>query len=301
MNEKPHVCVIGSVNMDLVTFVEHIPNQGETTLGGDFHTTPGGKGANQAIAASKLGAAVFMIGAIGQDTFGKILWKNFKESNINQGGIETVLNTPTGVATIILDKNDNRIIVSSGANAELTPEIIEKNLEEILNSDIILLQLEIPLKTVRYVVDLAHKHNKKIIINPAPYFELPESVLKKVDFFTPNEIELQSMKNSYLFEENKHKMIVTKGKKGVEFIDNFGVCKKVSPYKVLVKDTTGAGDTFNGAFAVELARTLNIEVAVKFANAAAALSITKLGAQQGMPDRQEVVSFLKKYEWNFEC
>lgn len=292
MDKQPNVCVVGSINMDMVTTTNQVPKQGETVLGEKFETYPGGKGANQAVAASRIGANVSMIGSVGQDELGKSLLTHFQSEGINCEGIRTISNTSTGIATIILSENDNRIIVSPGANATLTPEIVDDSRELLLASDVILLQFEIPMETINYTIDLAYKHRIPIIVNPAPFQDIPEDILKKATFFTPNEIELLSMADTPLFQSVKNKMIVTRGGEGVEFRTSSGESKTMPAHNVRVKDTTGAGDTFNGVLATELGRTKNIDHAVHFANAAAALSIQKIGAQGGMPNRKEVEAFI---------
>ncbi|MBM7598985.1 ribokinase [Virgibacillus halotolerans] len=294
MNKHPRVCVVGSINMDMVTTTKKMPKQGETVLGESFKTYPGGKGANQAIAAARLGANVSIIGAVGDDTFGRSLLTHFQSEGIDQEGIQVIPNISTGIATIILSENDNRILVSSGANAKLTPEIVNDSHELLLASDVILLQFEIPMETVQFTVDFAYKHQIPVIINPAPFHEIPEDILKKVTYLTPNEVEFLSMTNMPLFESIKNKMIVTKGEQGVQFVASSGVLETIPAYQVHVKDTTGAGDTFNGALATELGRTKSIDESVHFANAAAALSIGRLGAQGGMPMRKDVTRFIEK-------
>ncbi|WP_067727639.1 ribokinase [Oceanobacillus damuensis] len=296
MNDHPKVCVVGSINMDMVTAVDKMPGQGETVLGGTFRTNPGGKGANQAVAAARLGAEVSLVGAIGDDPFGKMLLKHFDLENIKREGIQIFSETSTGIATIIISENDNRIIVSSGANSKLTPEIVEASKEVIIKSDIILLQFEIPMETISYIVNLGYEHHIPVIVNPAPYKYIPENILTKATFFTPNEGEAFSMRSMPLYESITNKLITTKGKHGAEFITPTCEVKSVHAYAVSVKDTTGAGDTFNGAFAVEIARGKSLSEAINFANAAAALSVGKVGAQAGMPKRDEVNEFLVKVQ-----
>lgn len=292
LKDTVRLCVVGSINMDLVTTTEHMPDQGETVLGNHFATYPGGKGANQAMAAARLGADVSLIGAMGDDAFGNQLREHFKNEGIHINGIETFSHESTGLATIIVTENDNRIIVTSGANEQVTPELVDRQRDIILNSDIILLQFEIPMETIVYVAQLAQEHGIQVIINPAPYQEMPKELLSTASYFTPNEIELSSMANLPLFESVKEKMVVTKGNEGVQFWENG--FHTVPSYQVDVKDTTGAGDTFNGAFAKQLAGGAPLKDAVSYANAAAALSITKLGAQGGMPTETELKQFLNK-------
>src|SRR5699024_9902556 len=259
MKKQPRVCIVGSINMDMVTMTSRMPEQGETVLGEKFETYPGGKGANQAVAASRIGADVSMIGSVGQDDFGKNLLTHFQAEGINHDGIHVSPHAPTGIATIILSENDNRIIVSPGANAALTPQKVKDASELLLSCDVILLQFEIPMETIQFTIEFAYKHQIPVIVNPAPFQDIPEDILTK----TP------------LFASIEDKMIVTKGAEGVQFKTAAGELRKIPAFPVDVVDTTGAGDTFNGVLATELGRTNDINHAVKFANAAAALSIQK--------------------------
>jgi|SRR5690625_2540815 len=296
MSRRPRICVVGSINMDLVTTTKSMPEQGETVMGEAFATYPGGKGANQAVAAAKLGAEVTMIGAIGEDTFGSNLLSHFEKEGIYTNGIKKCPQQTTGIATIILSKQDNRIIVAAGANIKVTPEWVESNKQEILKCDLILLQFEIPMETIQYVTRLAFENGIPVVINPAPFQEFPKELLEKATYFTPNEIELLSMNQMENFDKVNDKMIVTKGSQGIQFVNESGDVQNVSAFRVKVEDTTGAGDTFNGALAAELLRGAELGKAAYYANAAAALSVTKLGAQGGMPTREEVEAFLTKRE-----
>ncbi|SEQ37731.1 ribokinase [Virgibacillus subterraneus] len=288
---KPSVCVVGSINMDLIVTTRAMPKQGETVLGDDFFTYPGGKGANQAVAAARIGSNVNFIGAVGDDPFGKTLLEHLESESINIDGVATVSSAATGIANIILSENDNRIIVASGANLLVTPELVEHNLDQIKHSDVVLLQLEVPMETVLYTLKAASTYNIPVIVNPAPYQPLPDGLLEKASYLTPNELEVESIKNDPLFEGIHEKVIVTQGDQGVQFFEG-GVKKHVPSYPVDVEDTTGAGDTFNGVFATELARGSAVGEAIQLANAASALSVTKVGAQGGMPTKEEVEKFL---------
>ncbi|WP_343051128.1 ribokinase [Paraliobacillus salinarum] len=222
MNKQPHICVVGSINMDLVTKIDRMPDQGETVLGGKFETHPGGKGANQAVAAARLGSKVTMIGAVGNDSFGEKMLTHLEEEKVLKEAIHVDANKSTGIASIIVSENDNRIIVSSGANEAVTPELVEHLKEEILASDMVLLQFEIPMETIVYVVNFAYDNQIPVILNPAPYQDIPEETLAKVTYITPNEIEYDALKSLDSFEAIKNKMIITKGKQGIEFIDESG-------------------------------------------------------------------------------
>lgn len=292
MRKRSTVCVVGSINMDLTVSSKEMPLQGETIIGENFATYPGGKGANQAVATARLGANVNMIGAVGSDPFGETLLKHLESEGVSVGGIKTIPDLATGIANIILTENDNRIIVASGANRMVTPELVEHYRSSIEESDVLLLQLEIPIETVMYASKLAHAANVPVVVNPAPYQDLPIELLEKVTYLTPNEIEMAWMKRNGFDDSYSTKVITTCGDKGVQFFEN-DVKKHLSGYDVKVIDTTGAGDTFNGALTVKLGSGEKISEAIKFANAAAALSITKVGAQGGMPTMKEVEEFLQ--------
>jgi ribokinase len=294
------ITVIGSINMDLVTRTTQIPKVGETVLGQSFHTIPGGKGANQAVAAARLGADVTMIGAVGDDSFGRTLVDHLTKQGINTKNIMEVKGVSTGVASIVLSKADNSIIVVPGANNYITPEVIEEHEDRIKNSSILLVQLEIPLESVIRCVELAKKHGILTILNPAPIQKLPKELLEMVDYVTPNEHEQALLFNSIdgtdqELEKLKEKCIVTKGSKGVMIFKN-GEKIEIPSIQVEAVDTTGAGDSFNGALAYAFCEGLEIEEACRFANVVGAISVTKLGAQTGMPTKKEVEEFLQLHK-----
>lgn len=283
--------------MDLVTATKKVPEVGETVLGESFQTTPGGKGANQAVAASRLGADVTLIGCLGNDAFGKELPDYLRNQGINTDYIKTIPDVSTGIASITLSDGDNSIIVVQGANKFVTPEMVEGYEPIIAKSDILLLQLEIPLESVEKAVEIAKRNQVKVVLNPAPIQPLPKSLLQKVDYLTPNEHEQGVLlsSNEWTEEERKEllkKCIVTKGAKGVTLFQNGET--NIESFRVNAIDTTGAGDTFNGALAFSLCDGANLEAACQFANAAGALSVTKLGAQNGMPTLDEVNKFLEQ-------
>lgn len=297
--EKPKITVVGSINMDLVTEATKIPSLGETIMGENFSMIPGGKGANQAVAATRLGADVTLIGCVGKDAFGKELIKHLKYQGVNVDKVETITGVSTGTATITVANHDNSIIVVPGANHSLTPEKVEKNEEIIANSDVLLLQLEIPLDAIRRAVEIAHLYGVKIVLNPAPAQRLPKDIVDKIDYLTPNEHEL-----TYFYEKENEtlesivkrvgeKFIITKGRDGVYFYRN-GEVVHVPAYKVDVIDTTGAGDSFNGALAVALSQNASLEEACHYGNAVGAISVTKFGAQGGMPTKEEVEHFFQQ-------
>lgn len=295
--ESRGVCVVGSINMDLAVGTSKMPVQGETVIGGEFATYYGGKGANQAVAAARMGTNVHMIGAVGADPFGTEIRTHLDDEGIMTDGIEVIPDKATGVANIILSEQDNRIIVASGANKSVTPALIDRHEAVIGQSDIVLLQLEIPLDTVVHTVDLARKYNVPVVLNPAPYQTLPITLPEGVTYLTPNEIELDEMKRDMEYGIIKHKVVVTKGKHGIHYYEETE--EKVVPgHQVDVQDTTGAGDTFNGVLAAMLAQKESLPAAIRYANAAAALSVTKIGAQSGMPTYEELQDFMNKMNAN---
>ncbi|MEB7806895.1 ribokinase [Mammaliicoccus fleurettii] len=289
------ITVIGSMSIDLVVSASKRPGKGETILGDDFFTTPGGKGANQAVAAARLGEKVQMVGRIGEDDFGKEIYGNLKNNHVIVDGVEPVTHVPSGTAHITLSEQDNSIIVVPSANNEVTPDFVKKHLEALTEGDILLLQQEIPSETVEYVVEFCSENGLVSILNPAPYREINKSIIEKVDYLTPNETESDEMFKGDLddaLSAYPMKLIVTLGDKGAVY-HNGKEKVQVDGFKRDVKDTTGAGDTFNGAFAVALQKEYNLEKALAFANLAASYSVTGMGAQGGMPTLEDI-----KGEWN---
>lgn len=284
--------VIGSINMDLVTVTNHNPSMGETVMGEKFFTIPGGKGANQAVAAAKLGQQVKMIGKVGGDIFGREYLDYLKTLNINIDKISIEQSEKTGTASITVYQNDNKIIVVPGANHLMTPEVIAAHRDDILASSWLLLQLEIPLPSVEKALEIAAQGKVNVILNPAPFAHIPAQWMEKITYLTPNEYEAEQLITSYQGDEQtmkmlRDKLVITKGEAGAEiFID--GKTISIPAMKVEAVDTTGAGDTFNGALAVALSEGKPLQEATAFAITAAGLSVTKLGAQSGMPDRQAV-------------
>ena len=295
------ITVVGSINMDLVTSTNRVPVMGETVMGESFHTIPGGKGANQAVAAARLGADTTMIGCVGNDSFGNDLLKHLQNEGVNIDNVEPVIYSSTGIASITIANRDNQIIVVPGANYDVTPELVASHEAVIANSDILLLQLEIPLKSVEKAVELANKHQVLVILNPAPIQSLSKDLLQKVDYLTPNEHEQQLLFSANEWTEAEReamlkKCIITRGSKGITIYRDQKI--EIPSFTVDVVDTTGAGDTFNGAFALSLSQGATLKEACQFANAAAALSVTKFGAQGGMPTSKEVERFLETRKRN---
>lgn len=291
--KKPVITVVGSINMDLVVSIDRRPLQGETILGNHFQTIPGGKGANQAVAAARLGAEVHMIGRVGEDEFGSSLLKFLKKEGVFLDGVEPVTDEASGVAVITLAEQDNSIVVVQAANKYVTPKYLQRFEERIAKSDIVLVQLEIPLETVEEVARLCHKHKTTFILNPAPAQALTPKLLEFANYITPNETELHNLLSQGVvtMKECPEKLIVTEGKDGIVYFDGQEL-QRVPSFSVTAVDTTGAGDTFNGAFAYAISKNNNVRTACQFANAAAALSVQKMGAQGGMPTKAEVIKFL---------
>lgn len=285
------VAVIGSSSMDFVVTTGIRPGVGETVLGDSFSTVPGGKGANQAVAAARLGADVTMIGCVGEDLYGEAIISNFKKNGVCTDYVKTVTGIESGTAHIILSDRDNSIIVIKGANDYVTPSYVQQALEVIITSDIVIIQQEIPVETVEYVSEVCEEYGVPLLLNPAPARPLKQEIVNKCAYITPNEHEaallFQDANQTEILQRYPNKLFITEGEKGVRYFN--GKEEVLVPtFPVQVIDTTGAGDTFNAAFAVSLAEGKEFIQALRFANRAASLSVTKFGAQGGMPTRQEV-------------
>lgn len=291
---KPHILVIGSANMDLIVKAQRLPVPGETVLGGEFSTAPGGKGANQAVAAARLGAEVSFVGRVGQDAFGEALLAAMKADGVDLSGVFRDPEAATGVALICVDtKAENQIVVAPGANGRVTPEDVECCRDLVAAADVLLLQLEIPLATVVEAVSIASELGKTVVLNPAPGRPLPEGLLARVNFLTPNEGEMSALAEDAqsLLKAGVGTVIVTVGSEGADLVSLSGRVR-IPGFQVEAVDTTAAGDAFNGALACALGEGQEIESAVRFANAAAALAVTKLGAQPSLPRWDEVRELL---------
>ena len=285
------IAVVGSINMDLVTSVKKVPIAGETVMGEAFATMPGGKGANQAVAAARLGAEVSMIGCLGSDYLGDGLLEVLKKEGIRTEAVKRVEGS-SGTASIILSEGDNRIIVVPGANHEMTPQWIEENRNVIEDSDLLLVQLEIPLNSVQKALEIAKAANVKTILNPAPITKLPVEIIQLADYITPNEHEYQTLSEEFSIDELSSRLIITMGDEGVLYYED-GKEVRIPAFNVPVRDTTGAGDTFNGALGVAICEQLGLKEAIGFANRAAALSITQIGAQNGMPTKKMIRQYFE--------
>lgn len=301
------ILVIGSFTMDLVALTPRAPMEGETIIGSSFQQFTGGKGANQAVGAARLGADVTMIGKLGRDSFGEAHIESLKREGINYDNVLFDDVESSGVGHITLEENgNNRIIVIPGANHKITPKDVENLESEIEKSDIVILQLEIPFDTVYKSIELAHKHKKTIILNPAPAVKLKEEYVKLVDYIVPNEseatlltgIKVNSIETATeaakgLLDLGCKNVIVTLGDKGVLLVNNKEEIFQES-FKVKPVDTTAAGDSFIGAFAYSLANGQAHEKSLEFACVVGALTVTKIGAQPSLPILSEVEAFMKE-------
>lgn len=298
------ICVIGSLNVDLTIRMERFHLPGETIAGTSFDTYTGGKGGNQAVAAAKLGAQVLMVGKLGDDANGAFYRNTLEQSGVITTFVETVPQTPSGVALIEVDgKGENRIVIVPGANALVDKAQIDRLLPSLLAYDIFLMQLEIPLETVCYAARVLREAGKCVILDPAPVVPLPESLLGDVDYITPNMIELSLLtgidgtrKNEeemakVLLQRGARAVVAKLGDQGCLYVDAEGV-SRIGGFTVPVVDTTAAGDSFNAALAVALAKGWDIKQSLRFANAAGALSTTAAGAQSAMPCQVEVEAML---------
>ena len=298
-----NICVIGSLNMDLVVNVDTMPKPGQTIIGSNFKEVPGGKGANQAVAMARLNGNVTMIGKVGEDGFGQTLINSLKNDKVDTTYIQTAKGA-TGVALITVDKNaQNSIVVSPGANFEVKEDDIDNNIEAIKNSDIVVLQLETPLDTIKYALNKAKELNKYTILNPAPAVKLDDEIIKNVDLLTPNETELEIISgvsieteediqkaSQIMIEKGVKELIVTLGSKGSLYINKEKSMFKKA-YKVEAVDTTAAGDSYTGALAVALSQDKGMEEAMDFASKVGALSVLKEGAQSSLPTLEDVENF----------
>lgn len=302
MAEEPMILVVGSINMDLVVRCPDMPVGGQTVLGSGFRTSPGGKGANQAVAVARMGGKCRFLGRVGEDAFGEALLVGMKAEAIDCSDLLRTPEAPTGIAMIIVDaRGENSIVVAGGANHCLSPDDIFPRTELFEQADIVVLQLELPLPTVRAAINMARRNGCKIILDPAPApRQLPEE-LCRVDIISPNVIEAELITGTKTGEERADKNIASDliargasaavlklGARGSMVVTADSQIARVPAYRVKIVDTTAAGDAFTGALAVAVANGQDLLKAAKFANAAGALACTKLGAQAAMPTVEEV-------------
>lgn len=304
MNKK--LTVLGSINADHVISVPYFAKPGETLTGENYRIAYGGKGANQAVAAARLGAKVAFIGCIGSDGIGETMKNTFAQEGIDTSPITTIQQEMTGIAFIqVAQSAENSIVIASGANAYLDEQIVRQNEAQIAQSDSLLLQLETPLSAVTLAAQIAKKHGVQVVLNPAPAQPLPDSLLSQIDIITPNETEAEiltgvrvtdeqsAVKSAAVFHQKGIDcVIITLGAKGV-FISRNSEHRIIKGFSVQAVDTTAAGDTFNGGFVTALLEGQSFEEAIRFAQAAAAISVTRPGAQPSIPTKQETLDFLR--------
>jgi len=299
MAKQPHIVVVGSLNMDLVVNVNDFPQVGETKLGESISYLSGGKGANQAVGCARLGARVSMVGAVGSDAFGKQIISQLEQEGIDVSGVKQIDDVATGVASIIHTPVDNSIIIVAGANGRVTPHDVYEQRQKIAAADVLLVQLEIPVDAVQEALRIAKAAGVLTILNPAPAQKLPLELLQLADYMTPNEIEFQQLSGKSLdtpqyrevaadyCDKLGSSLLITRGPAGAILYDQGAWAEAAAP-KVVVKDTTGAGDCLNAAFATMLAYGKNSDEALRLAVHAASISVTRYGAQDGMPTLKEL-------------
>ena len=299
MNRK--IVVIGSCNTDMVINMERLPLPGETLLGGTFFMNSGGKGANQAVAAARLGGKVIFVAKVGNDPFGIRSVDQYKAEGIGTKHVVVGKEHPSGVALILVDAHgENSIAVASGANAQLMPQDVDNARSAIEEGDIVLMQLETPMETVEYAAQMAKQKGKRVILNPAPAQVLSESLLRNLYMLIANETEAEYISGTRITDMDSvaraadiisskgvENVVITLGSKGA-FVKERGVYHQVQGLKVKAVDATAAGDTFCGAVCVALAEGMSVAEAVEFANRAAAVTVTRMGAQSSLPYRNEV-------------
>ena len=302
MSSKPRILVVGSINMDLVVRTPHMPAPGETVLGGGFVTSPGGKGANQAVAIARLGGDCRFIGRVGQDAFGQQLLAGMQAEHIDCTHVMPTPDASTGVAIIVVDSHgENAIVVASGANHLVSPDDVFSAGSAFEQAQVVVLQLELPLPTVRAAIQLARRHGCKIILDPAPAQANLPTELCEVDVISPNVTEAELITGHRSVDETTDKLVATEligrgaaaavlklGSRGSMVVTADGHFYTVWPYKVSVVDTTAAGDAFTGALSVALGQGKHMRQAAQFANAAGALACSSMGAQSAMPNLDQV-------------
>jgi len=302
---RAKLVVVGSSNIDMVAKSERMPRGGETVLGSEFVMVPGGKGANQAVCAAKLGADVKFVARIGDDVFGETSLSNFKAAGVDTEFVIKDPSTPNGVALIIVDKKgENAIVAVPGANYRLSPEDVDRARKAIADADAVVLQLEIPAETVAHTIELAHSLGTRVVLNPAPMRPVSRELLAMVDVIVPNQHEAMGLMDRAGEGDNINAetaarelmalgarcVVITLGSKGAYIADE-DTKGFIEPMKVTPVDTTAAGDTFTASLACALAEGKDLMGAARFASRAAAISVTRIGAQSSLPTRDEVDSY----------
>lgn len=300
--------VLGSINADNIMNINRFPKPGETVISNDYQVAFGGKGANQAVAAGRSGANIQFIAAVGEDAIGEQIYEQLKKDQIDVHSVQIIPQEKTGVALILVNQQgENQITIYAGANAALTPKHLQSYQQDIIAADAILMQLETPIATIETAAKLAKENNTQVIVNPAPAQPLSDEILKNIDIITPNETEAESLTGIAVNSENDanlaaqylHKkgimtVIITLGHKGA-WISVNGLGKLICGYRVNAIDTIAAGDTFNGMLVTALLENKTLCQSVKYAHAAAAIAVTRSGAQQSIPWREEVEQFMLKH------
>ena len=300
------ITILGSVNADHVLQVPQFPRPGETLVGRNYQIISGGKGANQALAVTLSGGNAHFIACIGDDDFGQKIKHQFTQHGMNTSAMITVPETPTGIAMIqVSDAGENSICLSPEANAALLPEQLTAYEEKISEANILLMQLETPMETIEYAAKLARQHNTKVVLNPAPAQALSAELLACVDIITPNETEAEVLTGVVITDDNSAQeaanilhqqgvktVVITLGKQGAWLSDD-DVQMRIEGFVVNPIDSTAAGDTFNGALVTVLEEGMLIKDAIRFAHGAAALSVTKFGAQTSIPTREKIIRFIQ--------
>ena len=295
------IVVVGSSNIDMVVKCERIPAPGETVLGGEFVMVPGGKGANQAVCAARLGARVTLVAAVGEDVFGETSLANLRSAGVDTRFVAAYPDRPSGVALIAVDaRAENAIVVAPGANLALTPADVDRAADAIQEADAVVVQLEIPAETVSHAIDLARSLGTRVVLNPAPIRPMKRETLGKVDVLVPNQHEAAALVGAAsgaeldaptaarkLREMGARAVVITLGSKGAYAADESGEAY-IEPFKVEAVDTTAAGDAFTASLACGIAEGMPLFNAARFAAKVAAISATRMGAQSSMPSREEV-------------
>ena len=301
---RARIVVVGSSNIDMVVKSDTIPQAGETVLGGDFVMVPGGKGANQAVCAARLGADVKLVARIGDDVFGETSLENFRAVGVDTTFVTKDPTAPSGVALIVVDRGgENAIVVAPGANHALTPADVDRARQAIADADAVVLQLEIPPETVAHTIDLAHSLGVKIVLNPAPMRPISTDLLRKVDVLVPNQHEAAGLLGktgggadldarsaaSALLALGVGSVVITLGAQGA-YAAGPSTAEHIEPMKVKAVDTTAAGDAFTASLACGIAEGGDLIASARFAARVAAIAVTRMGAQPSMPSREEVDS-----------
>lgn len=299
--------VLGSINADHILNVEHFPRPGETLVGKHYTVAFGGKGANQAVAAGRSGADIDFLACTGDDSIGERIRQQLSTDGINVTAVEQATGLTTGVALIFVNQQgENSIGIDAGANAAVTPDFLHRHQQAVADAGAILMQLESPLETVHAAAELARRHDTQVVLNPAPARPLSDALLALIDIITPNETEAQiltgiSVSNddgaakaaNWLHHKGINTVIITLGSRGV-WLSQRGQGKRVAGFKVTARDTIAAGDTFNGALMTALLEGNTLDRAIRFAHAAAAIAVTRPGAQPSIPWREEIDAFLQQ-------